>query len=230
MNSRPQPIIALDVPSLAAAQTMVGRLGERVSFYKVGLQLFAAEGPRAVEWLHASGKRVFLDLKLHDIPSTVARAAESARRLDVALLTIHGLGGEAMVRAAVEGAGDRVGVLVVTVLTSMDAAAAGAALGRPLSGVAGEVTRLASLAATCGAHGVVCGGAECAGVVAAHGDALAVLVPGVRFAGDAANDQARVSTPAEVAEAGARYMVVGRAVTGAPDPAEAYERMLVSIA
>jgi orotidine-5'-phosphate decarboxylase len=233
MSSRPQPIIALDVPSLADARALVATLGARADFYKVGLQLFSAEGPRVVEWLHSEGKRVFLDLKLHDIPSTVRKAAASASRLNVALLTIHGLGGEAMVRAAVEGAGGQTGVLVVTVLTSMDLTTASAALGRPLSSLRDEVLRLAALAAGAGAHGVVCAGAECAAVRAAHGTRLEPLVPGIRTAATAVaiadDDQSRVVTPEEASKAGAAYVVVGRAVTAAPDPLAALEGVLTRL-
>ena len=230
MSPRPQPIIALDVPSLADALALVATLGARADFYKVGLQLFSAEGPRVVEWLHSEGKRVFLDLKLHDIPSTVRKAAASAKRLNAALLTIHGLGGEAMVRAAVEGAGGHTGVLVVTVLTSMDLTTASAALGRPLASLRDEVLRLAALAAGAGAHGVVCAGAECAAVRAAHGTRLEPLVPGIRTAATAAaiadDDQSRVVTPEAASKAGAAYVVVGRAVTAAPDPLAALEGVL----
>jgi orotidine-5'-phosphate decarboxylase len=232
MSPSPQAIIALDVPSLADARSLVATLGARADFYKVGLQLFSAEGPRVVEWLHSEGKRVFLDLKLHDIPSTVRKAAASAKRLNVALLTIHGLGGEAMVRAAVEGAGEHTGVLVVTVLTSMDLATASAALGRPLASLRDEVLRLAALAAGTGAHGVVCAGAECAAVRAAHGTRLEPLVPGIRTAATAAiagDDQSRVVTPEEASLAGAAYVVVGRAVTAAPDPLAALEGVLTRL-
>ena len=233
MSPRPQPIIALDVPSLADARALIATLGARADFYKVGLQLFSAEGPRVVEWLHSEGKRVFLDLKLHDIPSTVRKAAASAKRLNVALLTIHGLGGEAMVRAAVEGAGEHTGVLVVTVLTSMDLATASAALGRPLASLRDEVLRLAALASGAGAHGVVCAGAECAAVRAAHGTRLEPLVPGIRTAATAVaiadDDQSRVVTPEEASKAGAAYVVVGRAVTAAPDPFAALEGVLTRL-
>ena len=225
-----QPIVALDVPSLADARALVEKLGARADFYKVGLQLFTAEGPRVVEWLHGEGKRVFLDLKLHDIPSTVNKAAASAMRMKVALLTIHGLGGEAMVRAAVEGAGKDTGVLVVTVLTSMDAAAAGAALGRPLDSIAGEVLRLAAVAAAAGAHGVVCAGTECAAVRADYGDRLKPLVPGIRTASVGGDDQSRVVTPEEAAAAGAAYVVIGRAVTAAADPRSAFDSLLTRLA
>jgi len=223
MSSRPQPIIALDVPTLADARTLVSTLGTRADFYKVGLQLFTAAGPTVIEWLHSEGKRVFLDLKFHDIPSTVNKAAASAMRMNVALLTIHGIGGDAMIRAAVDGAGEHTGVLVVTVLTSMDLAAASAALGRPLSSLGDEVMRIAAAAERNGAHGVVCAGGECAAVRAAHGVKLQPLVPGLRTGAVGNDDQSRVVTPEEAARAGAAYVVVGRAVTASPDPAAALD-------
>ena len=225
-----QPIVALDVPALADARALVARLGPRADFYKVGAELFVAEGPRVVEWLQGDGKRVFLDLKLHDIPRTVGRAAEGARRLGAALVTVHAAGGEAMVRAAVEGAGDRTGVLAVTVLTSMDLATTSAVLGRLVSNVQDEVLRLAAIARAAGAHGVVCGGGECAAVRNEHGAHLRPLVPGIRLAGAAANDQARVVSPADAARAGAAYIVLGRALSAAADPVAAYERVLADIA
>ena len=226
----PQPIVALDVPSLGAAQSLVDRLGPSADFYKVGLQLFTAEGPRVVEWLHGAGKRVFLDLKLHDIPNTVEQASTRARALGVALLTVHGVGGAAMLNAAVKGAGDTTGVLVVTVLTSMDLSAIRAALGHDVSSVSDEVLRLAAAARAAGAHGVVCSGAECAAVRSAHRDALRPLVPGIRAATGNAHDQARVVTASEAARAGAAYVIVGRAVTQAPDPAAAYAALATELA
>ncbi len=228
MNT-PIPIIALDVPSLTDARGLVTTLGSRADFYKVGLQLFTGAGPAVIEWLHAEGKRVFLDLKLHDIPSTVQKAAANAARMNVALLTVHGIGGEAMVRAAVEAAGDHTGVLVVTVLTSMDLGTASAALGRTLVSLREEVLRLASLAAGCGAHGVVCAGAECAQVRAAYGAKVNPLVPGIRTGDVAGDDQSRVVTPEEAAKAGAAYIVIGRAVTAAPDPASAFEDVIARL-
>ena len=230
MTTPTQPIIALDVSTLAEARAIVARLGNRATFYKVGLQLFASAGPPAVEWLHAEGKRVFLDLKLHDIPNTVARAAESAARLGVSLLTVHALGGEAMVRAAVDVAAERTGILAVTLLTSMDLEAVGTAFGRPVRSFEEEVVRLARVARSAGAHGVVCAGTECAAVRALGAPPLAVLVPGIRFAGGAAHDQSRVVTPADAARAGATYIVLGRAVTAADDPAEALQRAAAELA
>ena len=215
-----QPIIALDVGTLRDAQSLVHSLGSDATFYKVGLQLFTAEGPRVVEWLHAQGKSVFLDLKLHDIPNTVQHAAQSAAALGVALLTVHGIGGAPMVRAAVEGAGSGTGILVVTVLTSMDLPMLRGAVGHDVTSVADEVLRLAGVAAQAGAHGVVCSGHECGAVVAAH-PVLGVLVPGIRASGGATHDQSRVVTPEQARAAGARYAVIGRAVTTAENPAAA---------
>jgi orotidine-5'-phosphate decarboxylase len=223
---KPQPIVALDVPTESDALALVAKLGPRADFYKVGLQLFTAAGPHVIEKLHAEGKRVFLDLKLHDIPSTVNKAAGSAMRMNVALLTVHGLGGEAMVRAAVDGAGDHTGVLVVTVLTSMDLAAASAALGRPLASLGEEVLRISALAAGAGARGVVCAGAECAEVRAKFGATLEPLVPGLRTAAIGGDDQSRVVTPEEASKVGAAYVIVGRAVTAAPDPGAAFESVV----
>ena len=228
-SAAPQPIVALDVSSLEATRALVDRLGPRAPFYKVGLQLFTSEGPRVVEWLHAAGKRVFLDLKLHDIPNTVRQAASNAQRMGVALLTVHASGGEHMLRAAVEGAGETTGILAVTVLTSMDLAALRMATGHQASDLQGEVLRLAAVARHAGAHGVVCGGPECAAVRAAHADRLQPLIPGIRLAGASSDDQARVVTPAEAARAGAAYVVLGRMVTAAPDPAAAYEHAVAEL-
>ena len=222
---RTQPIVALDVPTFSAARRLVETLGEAADFYKVGLQLFTADGARVIEWLHGEGKRVFLDLKLHDIPTTVRHAAENAARLNVALLTVHAAGGEAMVRAAVEGAGERTGVLAVTVLTSMDAGEFGRTIGREVGALEPEVLRLAGIASAAGAHGVVCSGHECSAVRRVFGAALRPLVPGIRFSGGALHDQSRIVTPAAAAAAGAAYVVVGRAVTGDDDPAMAFDRV-----
>jgi len=217
----PAPIVALDVPTMAAARALVDRLGDMSDFYKVGLQLYTAEGPRVVDWLRGAGKRVFLDLKLHDIPNTVRGAAQGAAALGVQLLTVHAVGGEAMLRAAVEGGGAATGILAVTVLTSMTQGDLEAARGHAVTSVADEVLRLAGAAARSGAHGVVCAGAEVSAVRAAHGDGLRTLVPGIRLGGTPAHDQARVMTPREVAQLGAAYVVIGRTVTAADDPAAA---------
>lgn len=219
------PIVALDVPALDAAMALVDRLGESCRFYKVGSELFTREGPPVVRALRDAGCDVFVDLKLHDIPNTVRQGAAAAAALGVKLLTVHASGGVEMLRAAVEGAGADCGVLGVTVLTSLDAGMLARAWGREAVSVEGEVLRLAGFAAEAGAHGVVCSGREVGAVRDHYGEALAPLVPGIRLAGGASHDQARTMAPAEAARAGARYLVLGRAVTAAADPAGAMRRV-----
>jgi len=215
------PIVALDVASAREALELVRQLGDGCRFYKIGSELFTREGPSVVKALRAEGCDVFLDLKFHDIPNTVRESARAAASLGVRLLTAHASGGGGMLRAAVEGAGAGCGVLGVTVLTSLDAASLGAAWGREDVLVEHEVLRLAGVAAASGAHGIVCSGREAGPVRSAFGDQLALLVPGIRLAGGASHDQARTSTPEDAARAGARYLVLGRAVTGAADPVAA---------
>jgi len=223
-NGAPIPIVALDVPSAEAALRLADRLGSACDFYKVGGELFTAAGPDVVRALRARGADVFLDLKFHDIPNTVRQSAASAAALGARLLTVHASGGAAMLAAAVEGAGERCGVLAVTVLTSTDAAGLAAAWGRDSVDVDAEVLRLAALAGDAAVHGIVCSGREAASVRARFGGALRTLVPGVRFADGAAHDQVRVVTPAEARRAGAGYVVLGRAVTAAADPVAALAR------
>lgn len=220
----PTPIVALDVSSMDEAAAIVQRLGAACDYYKVGSELFTTAGPAAVEALVRAGKRVFLDLKFHDIPNTVRAAAAAAARVGASLLTVHASGGEEMMRAAVAGAGARCGVLAVTILTSLDAGAVERAWGREHVDVEAEVLRLALLARQAGAHGVVCSGQEAAHLRAVHGDALALLIPGIRFADGAGHDQRRVVTPGAAVQVGASYLVLGRAVTAAPDPAAALRR------
>jgi orotidine-5'-phosphate decarboxylase len=223
---RTTPIVALDVSSSDDAMRIVASLGERCRFYKIGSELFTAVGPEVVARVRDAGCDVFLDLKLHDIPNTVRAAAHSAATLGVKLLTVHASGGRAMLEAAVEGGADRLGVLAVTVLTSFDDATLADAIGRPGVVVSDEVSRLAGIAAEAHAHGIVCSGAEARVVRDRFGDRLAVLVPGIRLSGGATHDQRRVVTPGAAAAAGATYIVVGRAVTGASDPREAMEAVL----
>ncbi len=215
------PIVALDVPMASAAMALVGELGETCAFYKVGNELFTAAGPSIVAAIREQGREVFLDLKFHDIPNTVAGGVRNAAKLGASLVTVHASGGVAMLRAAADAAREAGGgcrVLAVTVLTSLSAEATAEAWGRGAGlDVEAEVLRLAEAAAEAGADGVVCGGGEARAVSKRFGDRLSILVPGVRAAGGASQDQARVVTPSEAAAAGARYVVVGRMVTGAPD-------------
>jgi orotidine-5'-phosphate decarboxylase len=224
------PIVALDVPSLREAQALVRALDVRCDFYKVGLELYAAEGPHVVRALREQGKRVFVDLKLHDIPNTVRSAARSVASLGASLLTVHASGGEEMMRAAVEGASDGNGacsVLAVTVLTSFTADALAAAWGRDEDVTVGyEVLRLAGAARRAGVPGVVCSGHELALIREHYGHGLQTLVPGIRLAGGVAHDQHRVMTPDVAARLGADYLVLGRAITEAASPAAAMGEVL----
>jgi len=221
MTRPPIPIVALDLPTAADALALVARLGDSCRFYKIGSELFTREGPSVVRAVRDLGCDVFLDLKFHDIPNTVREAARAAAALGVRLLTVHASGGAAMLRAAVEGAGAGCGVLGVTVLTSLDSAALGSAWGKDDVLVDQEVLRLAGLVAAAGAHGIVCSGREAAAVHATFGDQLALLIPGIRLAAGESHDQARTATPAAAARAGARYLILGRAITAAPDPVAA---------
>ena len=227
--SRPIPIVALDFPRAEIALAMVERLGDACRFYKVGGELFTAAGPQIVQTLRALGNEVFLDLKLHDIPNTVRGAARSAASIGARLLTVHASGGREMVEAAVEGAGDRCGVLGVTILTSLDAASLRSAWGRKTLEVYGEVLRLAGDCAAVGAHGVVCSGLEAHKIGAKYGDKLKLLIPGIRVAGGKVNDQKRTVTASEAARAGASYIVLGRLVTEAKDPALELKAVMRSI-
>jgi orotidine-5'-phosphate decarboxylase len=216
-------IVALDVPNLAGLSAYLDRLDGQPRFYKVGLELFLAEGVRAVEATRKRGGRVFLDLKLHDIPETVGRAVAGAKSLDVELLTVHTAGGFEMMHRAVEAAKGKPGILGVTVLTSLSEEDLRA------DGIAGTmreaVVRRAKLAEKAGAVGIVCSPQEVAEVRAAS-RTLALVVPGVRPAGTALGDQKRVATPSSAIAAGADYLVVGRPIRDAPEPAAAFAALV----
>ena len=222
------PIVALDVPDLSAALELVDALADSCRFYKVGSELFTACGPPVVRELRARGADVFLDLKLHDIPNTVAGGLRGAARLGARIVTVHAAGGEAMIRAAVEAAGNAgSSVFAVTLLTSLDASEVSRIWGRdePLD-VGNEVVRLAGIAQSGGAAGVVCSAREARAVKARFGSSLELLIPGIRLAGGATHDLSRTASPAEAVAAGADYVVVGRAVTGAPDRVAAMRAIL----
>ena len=214
------PIVALDVADVTAALEIVDALGDSCRFYKVGSELFTACGPRIVRELRAREAEVFLDLKLHDIPNTVAGGLRGAAALGARIVTVHAAGGEAMIRAAVQAAGDarRCAVFAVTLLTSLDASEVARIWGRgePLD-AGSEVVRLAGIARAGGAAGVVCSGREAKAVKERFGSSLELLIPGIRLAGGATHDQSRTVTPGEAVAAGADYVIVGRAVTAASD-------------
>ncbi|MEO0324717.1 MAG: orotidine-5'-phosphate decarboxylase [Myxococcota bacterium] len=217
--------LPLDVPTLADARAWVDRLAPDVGLFKVGLQLFLSEGPAAVHAVHDAGAACFLDLKLHDIPATMAKEAGSAARLGVRYLTVHAAAGpEALkaVAAALEGSGTQ--ALAVTVLTSMDEGALDAV---GLAGPASDaVERLARVAWASGVRGFVCSPLEVAGLRAALGPDATLVVPGVRPVGSAVGDQRRVATPEAAVAAGADVLVVGRPIRHAPDPGEAARAIL----
>ena len=230
MAPKDRLIIALDVSRASEAQKIVTEVGEAASTYKVGKQLFTAEGPQVVRDLVASGRKVFLDLKFHDIPNTVAGAVKSAATLNVSMLTVHASGGSKMLRAAAEAADQSSSkplVLAVTVLTSMSDHDL-QELGLPV-GVADQVLRLAGIARNAGIGGIVASAHEAAALRRDLGTGFAIVTPGVRPAGAEIGDQARVVTPADAIRAGASHIVVGRPITGDPSPAQAAKRILEEI-
>ena len=223
------PIVALDFPDAERAMTLVQQLDEKCRFYKVGSELFTASGADIIQWLRDTGCDVFLDLKFHDIPNTVAGAMRNVSKMGVRLATVHASGGSKMMDAAVDAAGDTCGVLAVTVLTSLDDGQLGEAWGRERVDVENEVLRLAELARSSGVHGIVCSGQEAKAVHSRHGSALKLLIPGIRLPGDPAGDQARIVTPQEATIAGATYLVLGRAVTASRDPRAAMSAVTESL-
>ena len=224
MNER--VIVALDTASAADALQMVDRVGPRCRFYKVGLELYTAAGPEVVRALRDRGNDVFLDLKLHDIPNQVAGATARAAELGVTFLTVHAMGGRDMLAAAAGAAAGSIGLLGVTVLTSLDERGLGAVFGRDVEDAGREADRLARLVCDAKLAGVVCSAAEAARVRATVGAGRAIVTPGIRLAGDAVHDQRRVCTAGQAFRGGATHIVVGRPVTGAADPAAAFARIV----
>src|SRR5437870_2305092 len=221
-DPRQHLIVALDVSSAAAARKIVAAVGDSASTYKVGTQLYTAEGPQIVRQLVTSGRRIFLDLKNHDIPNTVASAIREAAKLGVSMLTVHASGGSKMLRAAVDAAASvnpELVVLGVTVLTSMEETGA---RGRILD----QVLRLAELAIRSGCQGIVTSARETAQVRSRLGHKFAIVNPGIRPTGADRGDQSRVVTPAEAIAAGATHIVVGRPITEAANPAAEAEKIL----
>jgi orotidine-5'-phosphate decarboxylase len=229
-DPREKLIVALDVSTAAAAQKIVAAVGGSALTYKVGMQLYTAEGPQLVRDLVASGRGVFLDLKYHDIPNTVAAAVRQAAQLGVSMLTVHATGGAKMLRAAADAAhtiDPALIVLAVTVLTSLDEA------DLEKIGIHGtvvdEVLCLASLALENGCQGIVASGQEASALRKKLGNGFLIVTPGVRTAGAGHADQARVLTPAEAIAAGASHIVVGRPITEAADPAAEAQSILRQI-
>jgi len=228
---RQRLIVALDVPDARGAMRLVAELEGTCNWFKVGLELFVAEGPAMLEPLVGRGHNVFLDLKLHDIPNTVAGAVKSAAGLGVRMLTVHACGGPAMLSAAksaLTGISNPPELLAVTVLTSMDSAQLHSV------GVdrapASQVELLAKMGLDAGIRGFVCSPHEVAHVRALTGPQGMLVIPGIRPAGAAIGDQKRVAGPAEALRLGASYLVVGRPITQAPNPAEAAAAILEEMA
>jgi orotidine-5'-phosphate decarboxylase len=225
LQPRDRLIVALDLPSVEAARAMVARLGDAVSFYKIGYQLAYAGGLAYAPVLADAGKRVFIDLKLHDIGSTVAEGVRSVARLGATFLTVHAY--PQTMKAAVEARERGLQILAVTVLTSYDDADLAAA------GYGGSVTELvakrAAQARDIGVDGLVCSAAEATKVRGIVGSKLALVTPGIRPAGADAGDQKRIMTPAAAVAAGADYLVVGRPITAAPDPKAAAQAIVEEI-
>jgi orotidine-5'-phosphate decarboxylase len=228
MTPRERLIVALDVPTAEQARKLVDGLAGAVGMFKVGSELFTAAGPELVRELVARGERVFLDLKFHDIPNTVAGAVASAGQLGVSLVDVHGLGGRAMMAAAA-GALPAMGcrLLAITILTSHDEASLGEV---GLHGALGEsVERLARLAKDAGVDGVVASPHEVGLIRAACGEDFLIVTPGIRPAGAAQGDQARLATPGAARRAGADYLVVGRPITQAADPRAAADAIVAEM-
>ena len=218
-------IVALDVPDARAALSLVDRLPD-VRWVKVGSVVMTREGPDLVRALVGRSISVFLDLKWHDIPSTVTEAVAGARQLGVAMATVHIAGGAAMMAAAVSAGGGDLALVGVTVLTSHDAASYSRAVGRSVVDLGEEVVRLAGEASSAGLAGVVCSPREVARVRDRLDRGARIVVPGIRRRSDSARDQVRVATAAEAAAAGATHLVVGRPVVQAADPAAAFREFL----
>jgi orotidine-5'-phosphate decarboxylase len=227
LDARDRLIVALDVPSVKEAEAMVTGLGNSVTFYKIGYQLAFAGGIPFATDLIAANKRVFLDLKLHDIGNTVAKGVESVAQMGATFLTVHAY--PQTMTAAVEGKrGSKLKILAVTVLTSYDATdleAAGYKLG-----VSDLVARRAEQARNIGVDGLVCSPEEASNLRGIVGGSLALVTPGIRPAGSAAGDQKRIMTPAKAIAAGADYLVVGRPIVEAADPKAVAEAIVAEIA
>jgi orotidine-5'-phosphate decarboxylase len=219
-------IVALDVPSQEEARTLLGLLAGEVGAFKIGLQRYTADGPDLVRVATTSGP-VFLDLKLHDIPNTVAKAVESADRLGVRMLTLHLSGGSEMIRAAVAARKSKMLLLGVTVLTSSnDATLEETGVSSTTSD---QVLRLARLGVANGIDGLVASPQEARMLRQEFGDRIKIITPGIRPVGSETGDQKRIASPRQAVEAGADYLVIGRPITGAPDPRAAVRSIVTEL-
>lgn len=230
MNTNDRVIVALDFSSEAEAKALVEQLGTIASSYKVGLQLLAAEGPSIVRWLVGQGKKVFLDLKLHEIPNSVASAVTVAGSLGVSMVTVHASGGSEVLRAAVKAADPfpHLQVLALTVITSMgeqDLAEIGVH-----GSVLEQVERLAALAAAAGCHGVIASAQEATRLRQVLPARMLIVTPGTQLVGEAKNDQTRTATPLQAIQAGATHLVMGRSIARAANPVTAFTSICGEVA
>ncbi len=230
MNPNNRVIVALDFESAAQAMQLVEQLGTSAQFYKIGLQLLTAAGPSVVGQLIAAGKQVFLDLKLFEIPNSVAGAVAAAGQLGVSMVTVHASGGSAVLLAAVEAARPfpRLKVLALTVITSMrdqDLPEVGVS-----ATVQEQVMRLAQLAVKAGCHGVVASAQEARLLREVLPREMLIVTPGTQLPGDAKNDQARTTTPAEAIRAGSTHLVIGRSISRSPNPAASFSDICCQVA
>ena len=228
LTARDRLIVALDFPTPAKALALVSVLSDSVSIYKIGLQLYTAAGPAIIQAVAATGASIFLDLKLHDIPNTVAKAVAAAGEHGVQMLTVHLSGGSAMLKAAAEAKPPQLSLLGVTVLTSVTQETLGE------TGVTGsledQVARLGELGKNSGIDGLITSPHEVRLLRKRLGSEITLVTPGVRPAWAAADDQKRFTTPAEAVKAGADYLVIGRPITADPDPRAAVERVVDEMA
>ncbi len=222
-------IVPLDVASSEEALRVVDSLGDQGDFYKVGFELYTRAGPDVVRELIERGKRVFLDIKLHDIPNTVAGAVCAASDLGVDLLTVHVSGGSSMMEAAVAARSGALRLLGVTILTSMSPDEVSTVWGREIRSIREEVGRLAVMARQSGMDGIVASALEASWIRSQVGSDFLIVTPGIRPAGADRGDQNRVATPAEAVRAGADYLVIGRPITHAPDPSAALMAVLEEV-
>jgi len=226
-NAADKIIVALDVPTKKEALGLIEQLRESISFFKIGLQLYTAEGPEIVRAVLASGAKVFLDLKFNDIPTTVSRTVEAAGNLGVHMLTIHLSGGSDMIRAAVAVPKNELLILGVTVLTSANE---GMLRETGISDeIDNQVLRLAKLGVARGVNGIVASPHEIKSLRAEFGDKIKVVVPGIRPSWSEPDDQKRFMTPREAIDAGADYLVIGRPITAHKNPAEAVQKILAEL-
>ena len=222
-------IISLDVPTVAEAFSLVDQLGDDADFYKVGFELFTRGGPQVVNELVSRGKRVFLDLKLHDIPNTVAGSVAAASDLGVDLLTLHASGGPRMMEAAAAARSGSLKLLAVTILTSLTSEEIASVWDREIRSMDDDVARLAMMSKEAGVDGIVASALEVNRVRQQVGADFLIVTPGIRPAGAASGDQNRVATPAEAVQNGSDYLVIGRPITQSSDPPAAFATILKEI-